>query len=115
MFPKVKTETIDSPSSECKELIGRMLVVDAKQRATILEIAHHAWLTKDQNLGHVNKPWLQGMDIPHRNVVEIDQDVVKSMIEMGFAELEIIDSVNNNRYNDIHSNFHGNVRLLYEI
>jgi len=47
---KIKSGQVEYPawlSSQCKHFLSRLLVVDPQQRASMYEIRHHAWITKD--------------------------------------------------------------------
>lgn len=47
MIMDCKYATPAHVSNDCRHLIGRMLLREPEQRATLDEIAHHTWLTQD--------------------------------------------------------------------
>jgi serine/threonine protein kinase len=47
---KIRAGQVEYPSylsPDCKHLLSRLLVVDPQQRASMYEIRHHVWITKD--------------------------------------------------------------------
>lgn len=49
MIMDCKYTTPSHVSNECRQLIGRMLLREPEERATLDEIAHHCWLTQDDS------------------------------------------------------------------
>ncbi|KAL4629985.1 SNF-related serine/threonine-protein kinase-like [Arapaima gigas] len=87
-------------SQACKDLINRMLQRDPKQRASLEEIEHHAWL--------------QGVDpspatkystplVSHRNLSEEEHNsIIQRMVLGDIADREaIIEALETNKYNHI--------------
>jgi serine/threonine protein kinase KIN1/2 len=70
---------------ECKNLIGRMLVTDPRQRATLQEIMNHSWMTKSFNGPPENF-------LPHREplALPLDTAVIKEMTGFDFGSPDYI-------------------------
>lgn len=83
LHEKIKRGNVEYPSSlsgECVSLLQRMLVVNPSHRGNIREVINHPWLNKGYQ-GPV-KSYL-----PPRRPLEypLDQDVVKSIVELDLA------------------------------
>ncbi|PRP85502.1 hypothetical protein PROFUN_06871 [Planoprotostelium fungivorum] len=82
---KANYELPDHVSTECKQLIGRMLTVDPKKRATIAEVRQSAWV----NRGYASLPQ---SCLPVRTALaesDIDKTILKKMEDLGFTAKEI--------------------------
>ncbi|KAI8226726.1 Protein kinase kin1 [Colletotrichum sp. SAR 10_99] len=83
LHAKIKKGLVDYPnwlSSECKHLLSRMLVTDPKQRATMLEVMSHPWMTKGYNGPPDNHlPPREPLTLP------LDSDVVNAMTGFNFG------------------------------
>jgi serine/threonine protein kinase len=72
-------------SSECKNLISRMLVTDPSRRATLTEIMNHPWMTKGFNTPPENfLPVREPLQLP------LDPAVVQKMTGFDFGTPESI-------------------------
>ncbi|KAI9312873.1 hypothetical protein BX666DRAFT_1982764 [Dichotomocladium elegans] len=88
LHAKIKRGHVEYPShlsSECKNLLSRMLVTNPNHRATISEIIVHPWM----NRGYDN---IVDSHLPDRAplMLPVDSDVIRNMTGFGFGtELEI--------------------------
>lgn len=73
--------------AECKGLISRMLVTDPKQRASLMEIMHHPWMTK--GFGSAPENYL-----PQREPLQLPLDpaVIQAMTGFDFGPPNVIES-----------------------
>jgi hypothetical protein len=71
--------------SECKNLIGKMLMTDPKQRATLSDIMNHPWMVKGFNGPPDNH-------LPHREPLQLPLDpvVIQKMTGFDFGPPEFI-------------------------
>ncbi|KAI6503128.1 hypothetical protein MCOR11_001060 [Pyricularia oryzae] len=88
LHAKIKKGVVDYPnwlSSECKHLLGRMLVTDPKQRITMAEILSHPWMVK----GYSGPPENY---LPNREplTLPLDQEVINGMTGFSFGPPEVI-------------------------
>ncbi|KAL8729812.1 MAG: hypothetical protein Q9181_004870 [Wetmoreana brouardii] len=88
LHAKIKKGVVDYPtwlSNECRNLISRMLVTDPKQRASLVEILNHPWITKGFNSPPENY-------LPHREPIQLplDPEVVEKMTGFDFGSSEFI-------------------------
>lgn len=88
LHAKIKEGVVDYPnwlSSECRNLISRMLVTDPKKRASLAEILNHPWITKGFNSPPENY-------LPHREPIQLplDSAVVEKMTGFDFGSSEYI-------------------------
>jgi len=82
---KANYELPDHVSQECRQLIGRMLTVDPKKRATIAEVRQSPWV----NRGYASLPQ---SCLPTRSPLteaDIDATIVKKMEDLGFVAKEV--------------------------
>ncbi|KAG6110386.1 hypothetical protein E4U14_002842 [Claviceps sp. LM454 group G7] len=88
LHAKIKKGLVDYPSwlsSECKQLLSRMLVTDPKQRATMQEVMNHPWMLKGYNSAPENHlPIREPLDHP------LDADVIHAMQGFNFGSPEAI-------------------------
>ncbi|KUI69937.1 Protein kinase kin1 [Cytospora mali] len=90
LHAKIKKGLVDYPnwlSSECKNLLGRMLVTDPKQRATMAEVMSHPWMNK----GYSSPP---DNFLPRREPITLplDPEVINAMTGFNFGPPEVIKS-----------------------
>ncbi|OAL73469.1 CAMK/CAMKL/KIN1 protein kinase [Trichophyton violaceum] len=90
LHAKIKKGVVEYPpglSSDCRNIISRMLVTDPKQRASLAEIMQHPWMTK----GYSGVPENY---LPQREPLKLplDQEVVKKMTGFDFGPPEFISS-----------------------
>ncbi|EUC34015.1 hypothetical protein COCVIDRAFT_15083 [Bipolaris victoriae FI3] len=88
LHAKIKKGHVDYPpwlSTECRNLIHRMLQTDPAQRLTLSEIMVHPWLTKGFNSPPENY-------LPHREPIQLplDPEVVEKMQGFDFGTTEYI-------------------------
>ncbi|KNG48684.1 protein kinase kin1 [Stemphylium lycopersici] len=88
LHAKIKKGHVDYPpwlSTECRNLIHRMLQTDPAQRLTLSEIMSHPWLTKGFNSPPENY-------LPHREPVQLplDSEVIEKMQGFDFGTTEYI-------------------------
>ena len=83
---KLRLQHMANPvSSECKNLISRMLVTDPKHRATLAEIMNHPWMTKGFNSPPENfLPTREPLQLP------LDSAVIQMMTGFDFGTPEYI-------------------------
>ncbi|KAJ9151124.1 Non-specific serine/threonine protein kinase [Pleurostoma richardsiae] len=88
LHAKIKKGIVDYPnwlSSECKNLLSRMLVTDPRQRATMAEVMNHPWMTKGYNGPPDNYlPPREPLTLP------LDQDVINAMTGFNFGPPDAI-------------------------
>lgn len=90
LHAKIKKGLVDYPnwlSSECKNLLSRMLVTDPKQRATMGEVMAHPWMNK----GYSGPP---DNFLPRREpiMLPLDPEVINAMTGFNFGPPEVIQS-----------------------
>ncbi|KAL8756027.1 MAG: hypothetical protein Q9184_004627 [Pyrenodesmia sp. 2 TL-2023] len=88
LHAKIKEGVVDYPSwlsTECRNLISRMLVTDPKKRASLGEILSHPWITKGFNSPPENY-------LPHREPIQLplDSTVIEKMTGFDFGSSEYI-------------------------
>ncbi|KAK0709607.1 kinase-like domain-containing protein [Lasiosphaeria miniovina] len=88
LHQKIKKGAVDYPNwltSECKNLISRMLVTDPKQRATMYEVMNHPWMLKGYGAPPDNY-------LPHREplALPLDAEVIDRMTGFKFGPPEYI-------------------------
>ncbi|KAF1953345.1 protein kinase kin1 [Byssothecium circinans] len=88
LHAKIKKGHVDYPpwlSTECRNLIHRMLQTDPVQRITLGEIMTHSWLTKGFNSSPENY-------LPHREPLQLplDDDIIEKMVGFDFGSSEYI-------------------------
>ncbi|KAJ0110125.1 hypothetical protein J7T55_000557 [Diaporthe amygdali] len=88
LHAKIKKGLVDYPnwlSSECKNLLARMLVTDPKQRATMAEVMSHPWINK----GYGGPP---DNFLPRREplTLPLDPEVINAMTGFNFGPPEVI-------------------------
>ncbi|KAI9827559.1 MAG: serine/threonine-protein kinase KIN2 [Thelocarpon impressellum] len=88
LHAKIKKGLVDYPqwlSSECKNLISRMLVTDPSKRASLHEIITHPWICKGFNAPPENY-------LPHREPLSLplDPDVIRGMTGFDFGHPDFI-------------------------
>ncbi|KAM5507926.1 Serine/threonine-protein kinase [Microsporum canis] len=90
LHAKIKKGVVEYPpglSSDCRNIISRMLVTDPKQRACLAEIMQHPWMTKGYSGVPENYlPQREPMKLP------LDQEVVQKMTGFDFGPPEFITS-----------------------
>jgi len=89
---KGKYATIPSHvSSECKDLISRILTVDPKLRPTLAEIQKHPWV----NIGYEKLP----MEAPNvrPKSPKLDLEIVAQLQGFGFEKDEIVNDILSNK------------------
>lgn len=88
LHAKIKKGLVDYPnwlSSECKNLLSRMLVTDPKQRATMAEVMAHPWINKGYNSPPDNfLPRREPLTLP------LDPEVINAMTGFNFGPPEVI-------------------------
>ncbi|OBT69415.1 CAMK/CAMKL/KIN1 protein kinase [Pseudogymnoascus sp. 23342-1-I1] len=88
LHAKIKKGIVEYPSwlsSDCKNLISRMLVTDPKQRATLHEIMNHPWILKGFGYPPENHlPAREPLQLP------LDPDVIRAMTGFDFGAPELI-------------------------
>lgn len=88
LHAKIKRGQVDYPShlsSDCKNLLSRMLVTNPSNRATVSEIIMHPWMNRGYDT-------LVDSHLPHRAplTLPVDMEVVQNMTGFGFGtEAEI--------------------------
>jgi serine/threonine protein kinase len=88
LHAKIKKGHVDYPpwlSTECRNLIHRMLQTDPTQRLTLSEIMNHPWLTKGFNSPPENY-------LPHREPLQLplDDEIINKMTGFDFGTPEYI-------------------------
>nr|KMM67987.1 protein kinase kin1 [Coccidioides posadasii RMSCC 3488] len=88
LHAKIKRGVVEYPqglSSDCRNIISRMLVTDPKQRASLTEIMNHPWMTK----GFSGPPENY---LPHRDPLQLplDSEVIRRMTGFDFGPPEFI-------------------------
>lgn len=73
---------------DCKNLISRMLHVDITTRATLDEIVQHPWFDSKLNITN------------YEVSRDINEDVLESLVSLGYDRNEVIHAVKNNKYVD---------------
>lgn len=82
-------------SSDCENLIRRMLTLDPKKRATIEQIKKHKWMMAEQ---HANKA---AQDFaPHFDANEPQQQILKLMHSLGIDSNKTRQSLKNDSYDN---------------
>jgi serine/threonine protein kinase len=89
----------DHVSMECRDLIGRMLVVDPSQRATLDQVRTHRWILDDSGqpvpksepLGFANSP---------SSANDLDEFALEECERIGYDRDTVIRSVIGNLYDD---------------
>ncbi|KAI9734899.1 MAG: serine/threonine-protein kinase KIN2 [Cirrosporium novae-zelandiae] len=88
LHAKIKRGVVDYPqwlSSECRNLISRMLVTDPRQRATLQEIMNHSWMVKGFSAPPENYlPPREPLALP------LDPEVIDKMTGFDFGSAEYI-------------------------
>ena len=90
-------EIPDFVSPECADLIRRMLVPDVSHRATITQICNHPWV----RAGGYRPPSVSDLEVefcPTEH--ELNEAVVKQMVDLGFERGVVLASVTSNKYDD---------------
>lgn len=88
LHAKIKKGLVDYPnwlSSECKNLLSRMLVTDPKSRAMMAEVMNHPWMIKGYNGPPENH-------VPPREplALPLDTEVINAMTGFNFGPPEVI-------------------------
>ncbi|KAE8355550.1 Pkinase-domain-containing protein [Aspergillus coremiiformis] len=88
LHAKIKQGVFEFPqglSTECRNIISRMLVTDPKQRASLAEIMNNPWMNKGYNGPPENY-------LPHREPLQLplDPDVIEKMTGFDFGPPEYI-------------------------
>lgn len=88
LHAKIKRGFVEYPawiSSDCRDLLSRMLVVDPLQRATLNEVRHHPWMVK----GYDKPP---DSYIPERKPLQLPLDplVIQDMSGFEFGDEDLI-------------------------
>lgn len=104
-------EVPDFISSECRDLIGRMLVVDPKQRASLDQVREHMWVRMDGEMVPKTNP--DSFQAP-LSVEDFDQDVLEEAVQCGFDKDEIIEAVLFNTYDHASSTYYLLLSKRYE-
>jgi MAP/microtubule affinity-regulating kinase len=87
----------DYVSPDCRDLIGRMLVVDPKQRATIDQIREHRWVLEDG--APVAK--FSGMPFTMPTTLDdIDMSLVAEMEHVGYEQEHVIRAILSETYDE---------------
>ncbi|KAF2460866.1 hypothetical protein BDY21DRAFT_402847 [Lineolata rhizophorae] len=88
LHAKIKKGNVEYPpwlSSECKNLIGRMLVTNPRERGSLAEIMNHPWMTKGFNTPPENYlPYREPLQLP------LDTVVIERMTGFDFGSTEYI-------------------------
>lgn len=88
LHAKIKKGVVDYPNwltTDCKNLISRMLVTDPKQRATLHEIMNHPWMIKGFGSPPENYlPYREPLQMP------LDPEVIRAMTGFDFGPPETI-------------------------
>jgi len=79
-------------TTDCWNLISRVLTVDAKKRPTISELRNHPWV----NRGYTSPP-LSCLPEARPIASHIDKDIVKQLVGLGFEQNEVINDVLSNK------------------
>jgi hypothetical protein len=87
----------DHVSPECRDLIGRMLVVNPKQRATLDQVREHPWTRESGK--PVPKAHIVKMAVP-LSEQDMDQEVLEELVNIGFERDYAIQAVLSNSYDD---------------
>jgi len=84
-------------STDCKNLLNKMLVLDPNDRATIDMILGDSWLSfgLEQENVHMNSPTTQMKDQRRLNV----------LIELGYKENEVEESLRCSKFDDCHATY----------
>ncbi|KKA26579.1 hypothetical protein TD95_004896 [Thielaviopsis punctulata] len=109
LHAKIKKGVVDYPSwlsSECKNLMSRMLVTDPKARATMQEVLNHPWMVK----GFSGPPESY---LPQREPLKLplDNDIINAMTGFNFGSS---DSIRNQLTRTIESEEYQRAVRLYE-
>jgi len=84
-------------SPECRDLIGRMLVVNPKQRATLDQVREHPWTRESGR--PVPKAHVVKMAVPVSEH-DMDQEALEELVNIGFERDYAIQAVLSNSYDD---------------
>ncbi|KAI0477815.1 hypothetical protein GGR56DRAFT_665622 [Xylariaceae sp. FL0804] len=88
LHAKIKKGQVDYPnwlSADCKALLGRMLVTDPKQRASMYEVMNHPWMLKGYNGPPENYlPSREPLSLP------LEPEVINAMTGFNFGSPEAI-------------------------
>ncbi|XP_071801112.1 uncharacterized protein [Asterias amurensis] len=77
---------------ECKDLLGKLLTADEKERISLCDVMRHPWI----NRGYTRR--LYPSEFPNRLTNEqLDTSVISSLVSGGFTESVIRDAVTQNR------------------
>lgn len=87
----------DHVSSECRDLIGRMLVVNPKQRATLDQVREHPWTREGGRA--VPKASIGKLQVPISEQ-DMDHEVLDELVHIGFEKEYAIQAVLSNSYDD---------------
>lgn len=93
----------DFVSSECRDLIGRMLVVDPKQRASLDQIREHAWVRIDGEIIPKSNPDTFQTPLSHE---DFDESILNEAMSCGFQREDIIEAVLMDSYNHASSTYY---------
>ncbi|CAN7079969.1 unnamed protein product [Brassica oleracea var. botrytis] len=98
LFKKIKGGIYTLPShlsSDARDLIPRMLVVDTVKRITIPEIRQHRWF-------HTHLPRYLAVSPPDtvEQAKKINEEIVQEVVNMGFDRNQVMESLRNRVQND---------------
>lgn len=87
----------DHVSPECRDLIGRMLVVNPKLRATLDQVREHPWTREGGRV--VPKAFIAKLQVP-LSEQDMDQEVLDELVLIGFEKEYAVQAVLSNSYDD---------------
>lgn len=87
----------DHVSPECRDLIGRMLVVNPKQRATLDQVREHPWTREGGRV--VPKASIGKLQVP-LSEQDMDHEVLEELVHIGFESEYAVQAVLSNSYDD---------------
>lgn len=87
----------DHVSPECRDLIGRMLVVNPKHRATLDQVREHPWTREGGRV--VPKAFIAKLQVP-LSEQDMDQEVLEELVHIGFEREYAMQAVLSNSYDD---------------
>lgn len=109
LFGYIKAGDYEIPenvSPDFIDLVGRMLVVDPRKRATVADLLKHPWITN--TLKNVPTKYLDSLAV--RNFSEPDPDILKAMQEFGYSPAQVAQHLKANGRNAMTASYY----LLYD-
>ncbi|KAJ1533643.1 MAP microtubule affinity-regulating kinase 1, partial [Nowakowskiella sp. JEL0078] len=99
---KCKFELPNALSSECKDLIGHLLVLNPKKRYSISQVRDHPWITSGSAL-------LEQCNTSNEHILsdaDLDVEILEHLWSMGFEKKSAIESILENRYDQSAATYH---------